>query len=241
LLQGLTIADTLAIVRVVNLQTIMSEADSHWVQWHRIYEIEGSPLQQRVAIVQQYIRAALSEGPVDSPFRILSLCSGQGRDVIGALTDHPRRAAVRARLVELDPELAAHARRSAAEAGLAGVEVVVGDASTTDAAAGAVPADLLLACGIFGNISDDDIRHAIGNFSSLCTAGATVIWTRHRRPPDLTPQVREWFVASGYEEIAFESPDEAGLVGVGVNRLVASPNAYVPGRRLFTFVGRDCR
>jgi hypothetical protein len=27
---------------------------------------------------------------------------------------------------------------------------------------------------------------------TLCRADATVIWTRHRRPPDLTPQVRAW-------------------------------------------------
>lgn len=215
----------------------MNDADSPWVQWHTIYDIAGSPLQMRVAIVQRYIRAALDAGPADAPFRILSLCAGQGRDVAGALADHPRRAVVRARLVDLDPQLVAYAQRTATEAGLAGVEAVVADASMTDAAAGAVPADLLLACGIFGNISDDDIRHAIGCFSSLCAAGAMVIWTRHRRPPDLTPQVRQWFIAAGFEEIAFESPDEAGLVGVGVNRLTTPPPAYVPGRRMFKFVG----
>jgi hypothetical protein len=215
----------------------MSESDSPWVQWHSIYEIEGSPLQLRVAIVQRYIRAALDAGSAAAPFRILSLCAGQGRDVVGALAGHPRRAAVRARLVELDPELAAYARRSAAAAGLHGVEVVNADASTTGAAAGAVPADLLLLCGIFGNISDDDIRDSIGMCSSLCAPGATVIWTRHRRPPDLTPRVREWFVAAGFEEVAFESPDEAGLVGVGVNRLAVPPAEFEPGRRLFTFYG----
>lgn len=215
----------------------MGDADSPWVQWHGIYDIDGSPLQTRVAIVQRYIRAALDGGSPDAPFRILSLCAGQGRDVVGALCDHPRRAAVRARLVDLDPALIEYARRTASDAGLTGVEAVVGDASTTDAAAGAVPADLLLACGIFGNVSDDDIRHSIGCFSSLCAPGATVIWTRHRRPPDLTPRVREWFVGAGYDEIAFESPDADGLVGVGINRLTAPPEPYVRGRRLFTFTG----
>jgi hypothetical protein len=207
------------------------------VQWHRIYDIENSPLQVRVAIVQKHIRAALDAWPSEAPFRILSLCAGQGRDVVGALVDHPRRAAVRARLVELDPALVADARRAVADAGLAGVEVVMADASTTDAAAGAVPADLLLACGIFGNISDDDIRHAIASFSSLCAPRATVIWTRHRRDPDLTPRVREWFVAGGFEEVAFETPDDARLIAVGVNLLAVPPAPYVAGHRLFTFVG----
>ena len=35
-----------------------------------------------------------------------------------------------------------------------------GDASTTSAYRGAVPADLVLACGIFGNVSDEDIQRA---------------------------------------------------------------------------------
>ena len=215
----------------------MSETDSHWVQWHRMYDMENSALQVRLGIVQRHIRSTLEARAPGAPLRVLSLCAGQGRDLIGALVDHSRRAGVRARLVELDPAVAAEARRAAADAGLAGVEVVTGDASTTDAAAGAVPADLLLACGIFGNVSDEDIRHAIDCFPSLCAAGATVIWTRHRREPDLTPQIRAWFTAGGFEEVAFEVPDAAPLVGVGVNRLAAPPSPFVPGLRLFTFVG----
>jgi hypothetical protein len=215
----------------------MSDSESHWVRWHRMYDIDHSPLQVRVAIVQRHIRLVLDAAPADARLRILSLCAGQGRDVVGALFDHPHRSLVRARLVELDPVLAADARRSVAAAGLTDVEVVTGDASITDCAAAAVPADLLLACGIFGNVSHDDIRHAIASFACLCAPRATVIWTRHRRDPDLTPQVRKWFIASGFEEVAFEAPDDAGLVGVGVNRLAVAPAPFVTGLRLFTFVG----
>jgi hypothetical protein len=86
------------------------------------------------------------------------MCAGQGRDLIPVLASHPRGPDVTARLVELDPALAATARRSVADAGLPGVDVVTGDASLTDAYAGQVPADLVLACGVFGNISDSDIR-----------------------------------------------------------------------------------
>ena len=215
----------------------MSDADSHWVQWHRMYDMQSSPLQVRLGIVQRHIRTVLDAQAPDTPLRVLSLCAGQGRDLIGALIDHPRRAAVRARLVELDAALAADARRAAADARLGGIKVISGDASNTDAAAGAVPVDLLVACGIFGNISDDDIRHAINSFSMLCAPRATVLWTRHRRAPDLTPQIRAWFIDSGFEEVAFETPDEAGFVSVGVNRLAVPPAPYVPGLRLFTFVG----
>jgi hypothetical protein len=53
--------------------------------------------------------------------RLISLCAGQGRDLIGVLTGHPRRDDVRARLVELDERNVVLARQVA---GLPGVEVL---------------------------------------------------------------------------------------------------------------------
>lgn len=211
--------------------------DSHWVQWHRMYDVAGSPLQQRLAIVEGFVRDALDAAPADGPIQILSLCAGQGRDVIDVVAAHPRRADVHARLVEFDPELCADARTAVALAGLEHIEIVVGDASTSDAAAGAVPAHIVVACGIFGNISDADIRGFVEYLPALCTPGAVVVWTRHRRPPDLTPTIREWFTGAGFEEIGFVAPDDEGLVGVGAHRLIAAAQPNEAARRLFTFVG----
>ena len=132
------------------------------------------------------------------------MCAGQGHDLIGALDGHPRAADVRARLVELDPrncDARPRDRRRRAS------RCVCGDASDTTAYAGAVPAEVVLAYGVFGNISDADIERTIDTLPSLCAPGATVIWTRHRRPPDLTPEIREWFVDAGFDEVAFEGPD----------------------------------
>ncbi len=210
--------------------------ESHWVRWHRSYEVEGSSLRVRLAIVQRLLADAIDASP-PGPVRILSLCAGQGRDVIEVATGHPRRDDLRVRLVELDPALAATARTACEDAGLAQIEVVTGDASTTDAAAGIAPAHVLLACGIFGNISPDDIHGFVGALPMLCTEGATILWTRHRRPPDLTPTIRAWFADAGWEEIAFESPDPARVIGVGAHRLVADPTPLVSGRRLFSFTG----
>ncbi len=211
-------------------------AESHWVRWHRSYEVEGSSLRVRLAIVQRLLADAIDASP-PGPVRILSLCAGQGRDVIEVATHHARRDDVRGRLVELDPALAATARAACAARGLDGIEVVTGDASTTDAAAGFAPAHVLLACGIFGNISPDDIRGFVGMLPMLCTEGATIVWTRHRRPPDLTPTIRAWFAEGGCEEVEFVAPDATGAVGVGAHRLVAPPARLEPHRRLFHFVG----
>jgi hypothetical protein len=62
----------------------------------------------------------------------------------------------------------------------------------------------------------------------------TVIWTRHRRPPDLTGQVRAWLAAIDVEEVAFVAAPGAGwAVGSGVLR--APSVRLTEHRRLFTF------
>jgi riboflavin kinase/FMN adenylyltransferase len=103
---------------------------------------------------------------------------------------------------------------------------------------GAVPADLVLVCGVFGNIGDNDIAHTINTLPSLCAPGATVIWTRHRRPPDRTVLARDAFVRAGFEEVAYDAPD-GFLFGVGTHRLASQPTPFEPRVEMFTFVGYD--
>jgi hypothetical protein len=214
-----------------------------WARWHEAYDDPASGLSTRLALVQAHLSIALATAR-PGPIRVVSLCAGQGRDVIGTLPGHPRRADVTALLVELDPGLAGAARDRAAAAGLDGVTVRVADASTVAAYADALPADVLLLCGIFGNVSDEDIRQTATATAAMCAPGGTVIWTRHRRPPDLTSQIRAWFTAAGFEEVAFDAPETATMTGVGVHRLptAASAPAWTPGSaaqlpegRLFTF------
>ena len=209
------------------------QSGENWYEWHRGYDRPGSSLQRRLAIVQQQIRAAL-DAAAPGPIRVVSLCAGQGHDLIGALRDHPRAADVHARLVELDPRNCELARAAAP----AGVEVFCGDASDTSSYEGAVPAHLVLANGVFGNISDEHIVRTIGTLRSFCAPGATVTWTRHRRPPDLTPRVRQWFIDAGFAEVAFEGSDEF-VFGIGVNRLKRAPDPFEPGVHMFDFVGSD--
>ena len=78
---------------------------------------------------------------------------------------------------------------------------------------------MLLLCGIFGNVSDRDIERTVQAAPALCREGATVVWTRHRRPPDLTPRIRAWFTRAGFEEVAFDALETDSMIGVGVGRL----------------------
>jgi hypothetical protein len=188
-----------------------------WHAWHADYEDPDSALSRRLAIVQRHIRAFLDSFG-GSPVRVVSMCAGEARDLLGAVSAVDRRD-LTGRLVELDPDLAAAARRGIVDLGLHDVEVVVGDAGHSSVYADEVPADLVLECGVFGNISDADVERTVRATPQLCAAGAIVIWTRSRREPDLTPQVRRWFVDSGFEELSFEPvPDYESSVGVMVYR-----------------------
>ena len=155
--------------------------------------------------------------------------------MLDVMAGHPRRADVRARLVELDPRLSSFAEERARQLGLRDqVEVVTGDAALIDQYGGMVPADVVLVCGVFGNISDEDIAATIDTCPQLCETGATLIWTRHRGEPDLVPQICEWFEARGFERVWVSDPD-AGF-GVGVHRFTGEPQPLIPGRTLFSFV-----
>lgn len=213
----------------------MTDAElTDWVDWHSPYADPRSPLSRRLEAVQRHVRAFLDRTESRSP-RVVSLCAGDGRDVLGVLARHPRGPQVRARLVELDPGLVARARDRAAASQLDAVEVICADAAVTDVYAGAVPADLVLVCGVFGNVDDDDVRRTVESLPQLCAPSATVIWTRHRREPDLTPHIREWLASAGYEERAFDSPGPDAW-SVGVHSFRGDPQQLAQGTRLFTFI-----
>jgi hypothetical protein len=142
---------------------------------------------------------------------------------------------VTAVLVELDPRNVEAARATAARSGLTQVEIIEGDAATSDVYASYVPADVVLACGIFGNISDADLEGTVRHVSMLGRTGTAVIWTRHRLEPDLTPSIRRWFDDSGFEELSFDALENENKYSIGVARLVGAPRPFQPGYRFFTF------
>jgi hypothetical protein len=202
-----------------------------WHQWHGEYDVPGSTLARRLSAVQERIRDALDGFP-PGPLRVVSMCAGEGRDLLEVLASHPRRDDVSAWLVELDPRNAAVARERAS--GLPGVSVFVGDAALTDNYVGHVPADLVLMCGVFGNVVDADIQRTVAAASSLCAPGGVVVWTRHRREPDLVPQLCRWYEEAGFEPVWVSDPELD--FGVGAHRFVGTPVPLKPGVRLFTFV-----
>jgi hypothetical protein len=206
-----------------------------WFRWHDPYDDPGSSLHRRLLRVQYRVGQALDSQP-HGPIRVLSMCAGQGRDLLEPLATHPRRGDVRALLVERDPRNAALAARTARQAGLDDVEVRIDDASRAGAYASVVPVHIALVCGVFGNIPDEHVRQTICHLPRLLLAGATVIWTRHREPPDLTPRIRAWFAEHGFAESSFDT-EPGFLYGVGTHLLTGPAATFHPDLTLFRFDG----
>jgi hypothetical protein len=209
-----------------------------WHEWHAAYDNPGSGLARRLSWVQDRIRTALDAAPA-GPLRVISLCAGQGRDLIGVLADHPRAGDVTARLVELDPRNTAAAARLAAAVGLGNVDIVTGDASLTSQYADLVPADLVLACGLFGNMTDVHVEQTIGYCAQLCAEAGAVIWTRARWAPDLVPRICAWFEQRDFQRMALTSPSYVQCVGV--HRRMAPPEPLAPNAVMFTFTNHRTR
>lgn len=160
-----------------------------WLRWHDDYGDPSSPLSRRLRLVQGHITDWLDDRQ-DGARTVVSACAGQGRDLIEVLAHRTDAHRVRAILLESDPGNVRAAHAAAAAAGLSTVDVRRADAGDLASYRDAAPADLVLMAGVFGNISDDDVRRTVGALAHLCRPAATVVWTRSRRDPDLTGSIR---------------------------------------------------
>jgi hypothetical protein len=210
----------------------LSEESMDWNAWHRSYDDAESPLSRRLAAVRARIGEALEISATRGTVRILSLCAGDGRDVLPELAARPSLPTATT-LVERDDRLAASARQRASL--LDSVHVRQGDAGDTATFADVLPVDLLLLCGIFGNISRADISATIAAVPSMVAQGGTVIWTRGWFPDeDLRPTIRRWFVEAGLTEVSFDGDPER--FGVGVARITSYKPSQFSAARLFHFI-----
>ncbi|HEY0697695.1 MAG TPA: SAM-dependent methyltransferase [Micromonospora sp.] len=205
-----------------------------WQAWHEPYADPDSPLSRRLRLVRGQIASWLDARP-DERLTVVSACAGQGHDLVGVLAGRKDAHRVRATLLEYDAGNVSVARAAAGRAGLDNLTVRRADAGRLASYQGLVPADLVLMAGVFGNISDDDVRRTVTALPQLCADGATVIWTRTRQAPDLTPALRGWLRSAGFAEEAFHAPDDV-LFSVGVHRFTGVPRPLDTSGTLFSFV-----
>lgn len=221
-----------------------------WFDWHDLYQTSPR-LQQRLEIVRDYIATSLTAQPA-GPIQVVSLCAGDGRDLLGALANHPRKDDVSARLVELNPRLVEQGRaafsalRYSKEIAVEGlshqIEFINGDATHASVYVGAVPADIVLVCGVFGNVADEaELQRLIDNLRALAKTGAFVVWTRgHSDGIAYSDVVRRQLQEAAFEEVSFRLTSTSDM-GVGLHRYLGETQPLVPDRTLFVFSGNPLK
>lgn len=204
-----------------------------WNDWHSKYG-KDTHLIKRLEIVQDCIRKCLPQNP-GQPYKIIDIGAGDGRDILEVLEDYPNKSSIQGLLVEIDNTLATKAQDKLMDLNLSGVTVINGDASKLSAYSDFSLADLVLLCGIFGNISDEDVEKTISALPMILKPNGKVIWTRNRREPDKTPWIREQFTRNSYIEEEYIVSDES-IYAVGVNRYAGEAKSLNADLKLFTFI-----
>lgn len=212
-----------------------------WNAWHGHYDDPSSDLARRLLTVRTVLGDVLARrGAADTT--LVSMCAGDGRDTLPVLADGHR--GVRAVLVDIDPTLGVAARAAASAADLQNVEVRTADAALLATYADIPRADVLLACGVFGNVTDEALERIVVHLPLFLNDDAVVLWTRgarqHGHDPsthdgDPSDHVRDVFTGHGYREEAFIRPAAASY-RVGLHRRTAAVSTpAVRDAVLFTF------
>ena len=191
--------------------------------------------QQRLLAVQEHLAECL-DFALHSPVQILSICAGDGRDVIGVLRSHPRPKNAAAWLVELDRQSVAAGVRHATSVGLEHAVTFLNDDATDFATFTNIPpSDIVLVCGVWGHVPVAERARLVRALAAFCKPNGAAIWTR-----GLTlglAQLREiqsQFVGPSWEEVRLQfTPDNRW--GVATHRYRGPPVERPTSGRIFNF------
>jgi Putative methyltransferase len=164
----------------------MKLRSGRWLRRLRSREWSGWPeeayqrerYQQRLSAVHEHLTECLNLAP-QGGVRSISVCSGDGRDVLGVLEFHRRAADVAAFLVELDSHSVAAGESRVKRAGLESIVSFLNtDATIYDTYQGIAPADIILVCGVWGHVPPEERAELVTALECFCKPGGRVIWTR---------------------------------------------------------------
>jgi SAM-dependent methyltransferase len=190
---------------------------------------------QRLLTVQEHLAECLdvvAQGPV----RILSICAGDGRDVVNVIGSHPRRTDVCASLVELDGRSVAAGKSETARAGLTGeVHFFNADATVFETYASLPSADIVLLCGVWGHVPTDERLQLVRGIAALCKPGGKVIWTRGVSQGLIRfDEIRSVFARAAWEMVRVSITSDNGWAVV-TSRYRGRPSELPANGRMFHF------
>jgi hypothetical protein len=158
-------------------QQLLRRVKGPWSNWPA-HSYLRERYQKRLAAVQDHLRECLDQAPPGA-VRIVSLCAGDGRDVIGVLATHPRRDDVRAWLVERDGDSVAAGIERRRAAGLDDQVVFIqGDATDYATYRDLLPCDIVVVCGVLGHVLPEERSTLVERLRAFCKPRGVVIWVR---------------------------------------------------------------
>jgi hypothetical protein len=208
-----------------------------WAKWHDLYDV-SIPLKERLMAVREQIAAAAAKVTGQS-LHLVSICAGDGRDVIGTFAAADARQDVHATLIEAHPALVTRGQAAVEQLGLARrITFRCADATQSSTYVDLRPAHILVLSGVFGNLKARDVQRLIAALPSLCAREASVIWTRNLFDDgeEATQIIRQCFVAADFrEEVLVRTP--RGLFAVGTQAFRGVRRPLPVNQTLFEFTG----
>jgi hypothetical protein len=188
--------------------------------------------------LREQIAAAAAKGTGKS-LHLVSICAGDGRDVIGTFAAFDARQDVHATLIESHPALVTRGQAAVDQLGLAGrITFRCADATQSSTYVDMRPAQIIVLCGVFGNLKERDVQRLIAALPSLCARDASVIWTRTLVDDGekATQIIRKCFVAADFtEEVLVRTP--LGFFAVGTHAFRGVRRPLPAHSTLFEFTG----
>jgi hypothetical protein len=167
------------------------------------------------------------------PITVVSMCAGQGRDILGVLRDFPRRDETVVTLIEQDRRNAEFARETARAADLTDVSVVVGDAGDSTSYVGLAPASLVIMVGFLTHLGDGDLDRLIAFLPQLSAVSGMALWCAGSQHVDLPTEIRTLFARAGFVPVAVQC-DVDPRWNIGIERFEGRPRRLDTGVRLFS-------
>lgn len=220
-----------------------------WHKWHRTYD-ENPAFRKRLVLVRNHLSRCLDRS-APGEVRIISVCAGDGRDVLRTLAGHKRLADARARLVELDPNLVADGENACKALGLSShVEFVNGDATDLGSYRAVAPANVVAMCGMLGLVDLPELPKVVRAMQALCAHKGHVVWTRRldwRNGVRQTKVLQKLMAQAGFRRATLSVTSFGALLfktprpsfAVGTHRYDGEPVALPESGPLFTISDRS--
>jgi 2-polyprenyl-3-methyl-5-hydroxy-6-metoxy-1,4-benzoquinol methylase len=201
----------------------------YWYDWHiEKHSDPNSYTSQRMTdiglVIEEYLKDTVHRS------NIVSVCAGQGLDLIPILRQYPNSAD--AYLIDIEQQNIDHINKIST--GLEGIHTYAADATVSNTYINnKIPrANLLLVCGVFAHLTSEDQSIFIQNMRSLLKPGGYVIWTRI---DEYLNDIHEKFENNGYKKIDL-SHINLSTGSVGMSRLKESIKTLHPDKQIFNFL-----